>query len=99
MAMVVGNFSGAEAGELRKAVGMRRSWKRMEELMVKLRVGMSQNKIPPATQDEIVQSIPSGKFLKVYGKLQNQDGVVHVKAERLEHLNVPAIALQSYDFH
>lgn len=59
MAMVVGNFSGAEAEELRKAVGMRRSWKRMEELMVKLRVGMAQNKIPMATQDEIVQSIQS----------------------------------------
>ena len=59
MAMVVGNFSGAEAEELRKAVGMRRSWKRMEELMVKLRAGMTQNKISTGTQDEIVQSIQS----------------------------------------
>jgi error-prone DNA polymerase len=59
MAMVVSNFSGAEAEELRKAVGMRRSWKRMEELMVKLRAGMTKNKILPATQEEIVQSIQS----------------------------------------
>lgn len=59
MAMVVGKFSGAEAEELRKAVGMRRSWKRMEELMAKLRVGMEENKISAATQDEIVQSIQS----------------------------------------
>jgi len=59
IAMVVGNFSGAEAEELRKAVGMRRSWKRMEELMVKLRAGMETNKIPIATQDVIVQSIQS----------------------------------------
>jgi error-prone DNA polymerase len=59
MAMVVGNFTGAEAEELRKAVGMRRSWKRMEELMVKLRRGMEQNNITPETQDVIVQSIQS----------------------------------------
>jgi error-prone DNA polymerase len=59
MAMVVGRFSGAEAEELRKAVGMRRSWKRMKELMVKLRAGMEENNIPAATQDEIVQSIQS----------------------------------------
>ena len=59
MAMVVGNFSGTEAEELRKAVGMRRSWKRMEELMVKLRKGMDANSIAAETQYVIVQSIQS----------------------------------------
>lgn len=59
IAMVVGNFTGAEAEELRKAVGMRRSWKRMEELMVKLRAGMDANKIAMETQEVIVQSIQS----------------------------------------
>jgi error-prone DNA polymerase len=59
MAMVVGNFTGAEAEELRKAVGMRRSWKRMEELMVKLRAGMAANAIAENTQELIVQSIQS----------------------------------------
>ncbi len=59
MAMVVGNFTGTEAEELRKAVGMRRTWKRMEELMVKLRKGMDDNKIAPETQEVIVQSIQS----------------------------------------
>jgi error-prone DNA polymerase len=59
IAMVVGNFSGAEAEELRKAVGMRRSWKRMEKLMVKLRDGMEANRLPEKTQEEIVQSIQS----------------------------------------
>lgn len=59
MAMVVGNFSGAEADELRKAVGMRRSWQRMEQLMVKLRKGMEENGISVKTQEEIVQSIQS----------------------------------------
>lgn len=59
IAMVVGKFSGTEAEELRKAVGMRRSWKRMEELMVKLRQGMMENNIALATQEDIVQSIQS----------------------------------------
>jgi error-prone DNA polymerase len=59
IAMVVGNFTGTEAEELRKAVGMRRSWKRMEELMVKLRVGMAANNIASETQEVIVQSIQS----------------------------------------
>ena len=59
MAMVVANFSGAEAEELRKAVGMRRTKQRMEQLVVKLRGGMTANNIPGSTQDMIVQSIQS----------------------------------------
>ncbi len=59
MAMVVGNFSGAEAEELRKAVGMRRSWQRMDEMMIKLRKGMDDNGIAQDTQETIVQSIQS----------------------------------------
>jgi len=59
IAMTVANFSGAEAEELRRAVGMRRSWQRMKDLEVKLRRGMTENNIPPKTQDEIVQAISS----------------------------------------
>lgn len=59
MAMVVGGFSGAEAEELRKAVGMRRSWARMEVLMQKLRAGMTANNIALPTQEAIVGSIQS----------------------------------------
>jgi error-prone DNA polymerase len=59
MAMVVANFSGAQADELRRAVGMRRSWERMKNLEVKLREGMTTNGIDPATQDNIVQNISS----------------------------------------
>jgi error-prone DNA polymerase len=59
IAMAVGDFSGAEAEELRKAVGMRRSRKRMDELMVKLRHGMCINGITEAAQNVIVESIQS----------------------------------------
>jgi error-prone DNA polymerase len=59
MAMTVANFSGAEAEELRRAVGMRRSWQRMEQLEVKLRAGMTHNGLDAATQDNIIQNITS----------------------------------------
>jgi error-prone DNA polymerase len=59
MAMTVANFSGAEADELRRAVGMRRSWERMKNLEGKLRSGMTANSIDKATQDTIVQNISS----------------------------------------
>jgi error-prone DNA polymerase len=59
MAMTVANFSGAEADELRRAVGMRRSWERMKNLERKLRTGMTATGIDGKTQDTIVQNISS----------------------------------------
>jgi error-prone DNA polymerase len=59
IAMTVANFSGAEAEELRRAVGMRRSWERMKNLEGKLREGMTVNGISPKVQEEIIQNISS----------------------------------------
>jgi error-prone DNA polymerase len=59
MAMVVASFSGAEAEELRRAVGMRRSMQRMKDLEGRLRSGMAHNGIGPEAQDNIVQAISS----------------------------------------
>ena len=59
MAMVVANFTGAEAEELRRAVGMRRSWERMKNLEGKLRAGMTANGLDAATQENIIQNISS----------------------------------------
>jgi error-prone DNA polymerase len=59
IAMTVANFTGAEAEELRRAVGMRRSWERMKNLESKLRTGMTANGIDVPTQDKIVQQISS----------------------------------------
>src|SRR5258708_34404830 len=59
MAMTVANFTGAEAEELRRAVGMRRSWERMKNLEGKLRAGMTANKIDVAIQETIIQNISS----------------------------------------
>jgi len=59
IAMTVANFSGSEAEELRRAVGMRRSWERMKNLEGKLRAGMTVNGIDTKTQDTIVENISS----------------------------------------
>lgn len=59
IAMTVADFSGAEADELRRAVGMRRSWERMKNLEGKLRAGMTTKGIDAKTQDTIVQHISS----------------------------------------
>ncbi len=59
MAMIVGRFTGAEAEELRKAVGMKRTRQRMDALMVKLHEGMTANGIALDIQESIIQSIQS----------------------------------------
>jgi error-prone DNA polymerase len=59
MAMVVASFTGAEAEELRRAVGMRRSMQRMRNLEGRLRDGMTHNGIDAVAQDNIVQGISS----------------------------------------
>jgi error-prone DNA polymerase len=59
IAMTVANFSGAEAEELRRAVGMRRSWERMKNLEGKLRAGMTVNGLDETTQSNIIENIQS----------------------------------------
>ncbi|MHB2006945.1 MAG: DNA polymerase III subunit alpha [Acidobacteriaceae bacterium] len=59
MAMTVASFTGAEAEELRRAVGMRRSMQRMKDLEGRLREGMVHNGIGPEAQDNIVHGISS----------------------------------------
>jgi error-prone DNA polymerase len=59
MAMVVAGFSGGEAEELRRAMGFKRSVKRMQQIETRLRSGMAANGITDAAADQIVQSITS----------------------------------------
>jgi error-prone DNA polymerase len=39
------------------------------------------------------------RFVQVKGRVQNQDGVVHLRAERISPLSISAAATQSHDFH
>ena len=59
MAMTVASFTGAEAEELRRAVGMRRSMQRMKDLEGRLRAGMTRNGVDAEAQENIVQGISS----------------------------------------
>ncbi len=59
MAMTVAGFTGGEAEELRRAMGFKRSEKRMAEIEAKLRAGMGRNGIQDHVQDQIVKSIAS----------------------------------------
>ena len=57
MAMIAAGFTGGQAEELRRAMGFKRSEKRMAEIEVNLRAGMDRNGIRGKVQDDIVRSI------------------------------------------
>ena len=59
MAMVVADFTGGEAEELRRAMGYKRSERRMIAVEKRLREGMTRKGIVGQKQDTIVQAITS----------------------------------------
>lgn len=78
MAMAAADFTGGEAEDLRRAFGFKRCEKRMKEIDVKLRAGMAKKGILGETQD---------RNLQIDGVLQNQQGVVTVRARRVQAFN------------
>ncbi len=59
IAMTAAGFSGGEAEELRRAMGMKRSRERMERLEQRLRAGMTARGLTGAAQDDVVRGITS----------------------------------------
>jgi error-prone DNA polymerase len=59
MAMVAAGFTGGQAEELRRAMGFKRSEKRMRQIEVQLREGMARNGITGETAERIITSITS----------------------------------------
>jgi error-prone DNA polymerase len=59
MAMVAANFTGGQAEDLRRAMGFKRSEKRMKQIEVQLREGMASNGIVGETAERIIGSITS----------------------------------------
>jgi error-prone DNA polymerase len=59
IAMVMADFSGAEAEELRRALSFHRSQERMQKVSVKLRTAMLRQNIAPDVIEKILQSITS----------------------------------------
>jgi error-prone DNA polymerase len=44
-------------------------------------------------------TVTRSRFLEIDGRLQNQDGVIHVKAQRLFPLDIGSVDVLSHDFH
>ena len=59
IAMVMADFSGSEAEELRRALSFHRSEERMRKVGVKLRDRMAAKGVPPESIEKIVQAISS----------------------------------------
>jgi error-prone DNA polymerase len=59
MAMVAAGFTGGQAEELRRAFGFKRSERRMKQIEVQLRDGMTQQGITGAAAEQIITSITS----------------------------------------
>ncbi|MFZ1219511.1 MAG: OB-fold nucleic acid binding domain-containing protein, partial [Chthoniobacterales bacterium] len=59
IAMIMADFSGDEAEELRRALSFHRSEERMNKVSVKLRKAMERNAVTPEVIEKILQSITS----------------------------------------
>ncbi|MDB6139549.1 MAG: dnaE [Verrucomicrobiaceae bacterium] len=59
MAMVIADFTGSEAEELRRAMSFHRSEERMIKVVAKLRAGMQRKEVTEETQDRVVAAIQS----------------------------------------
>jgi len=59
IAMVMADFSGDEAEELRRALSFHRSEERMKKVSIKLRAAMLRKNVAPAVIDNVIQSISS----------------------------------------
>jgi error-prone DNA polymerase len=59
IAMIMANFSGDEAEELRRALSFHRSEERMKKVSVKLREAMARNQVAPEVIEKVLHSITS----------------------------------------
>ena len=59
IAMIIADFNGSEAEELRRAVSYHRSQERMEKVVAKLRTRMSAKGLSPEKMEQIIQAIQS----------------------------------------
>ncbi|HET6408103.1 MAG TPA: error-prone DNA polymerase, partial [Chthoniobacteraceae bacterium] len=59
IAMVMADFTGSEAEELRRALSFHRSQERMQKVEIKLRAALQRKDVAPETIEEIIQAIGS----------------------------------------
>jgi error-prone DNA polymerase len=61
--------------------------------------GYSNVIVMPHIYEKYRQAVLEPRFVRVSGTVQNQDGIVHLKAEHVEALMVSAVQMASHDFH
>jgi error-prone DNA polymerase len=61
--------------------------------------GIANVVVTPDLYEKDRMVITHSKFILAEGPLQNQDGVIHVKATRLQTLSNLALEVHSHDFH
>jgi error-prone DNA polymerase len=61
--------------------------------------GYSNVIVMPHVYEQYRQAVLQPRFISVSGTVQNQDGIVHLKADRVEALVVSAAQFASHDFH
>jgi error-prone DNA polymerase len=55
--------------------------------------------VTPALYEQQRTVVTRSKFILAEGPLQNQNGVIHVKATHLKELSEPMLEVRSHDFH
>jgi error-prone DNA polymerase len=55
--------------------------------------------LAPDTFEQNRVTVTRNRFLLIEGILQNQDGVIHVKAQQIKPLNISNVEISSHDFH
>jgi error-prone DNA polymerase len=55
--------------------------------------------VMPAIYEKYRRAVLEPRFIRVSGTVQNQDGIVHLRAEHIEALEVSAAQVSSHDFH
>src|SRR5438132_12051126 len=85
IAMIMADFSGNEAEELRRALSFHRSEERMQKVSLKLRAAMGREGVPPDKVDKIIQSIRS---LALYGFPESHAISLAILASASAHVQV-----------
>jgi error-prone DNA polymerase len=55
--------------------------------------------VMPDIYEKYRRAVLEPRFIRVSGTVQNQDGIVHLRAEHIEALEVSAAPVSSHDFH
>jgi error-prone DNA polymerase len=104
IAMIMANFSGDEAEELRRALSFHRSEERMKRVSVKLREAMARNHVAPDVIEKVLQAITS---FALYGFPESHAisfailayGSAYLKAHRAPEFYASLISNQLMGFY